>query len=137
MARLTLVLVTHSQKMLEIECDEVTLPGGDGEMGIMPGHTGLISTIIPGLLSYRDGSGEQRYAVSSGFCEMSGDVLTVLVDRAQKADEIDLEKAKQDVDSVTAALGQAGTELEEVAKLQEELADAEARLLVGGGSSVH
>ncbi len=137
MARLTLVLVTHSQKMLEIECDEVTLPGGEGEMGVLPGHTGLISTILPGLLSYRDGSGEQRYAVSAGFCEMNGDVLTVLVDRAQKAEEIDLEQARADAETATAALGQAGTELDEVARLQTELADAEARLLVGGGPAAH
>ncbi len=132
MARLTLVLVTHSQKMLEVECDEVVLPGGEGEMGVLPGHTALISTILPGLLSYKDGGSEHRFAVSSGFCEMSGDVLTVLVDRAQKAEEIDLEQARKDRDEAAALLGQAGTAAEEVVKLQEALADAEARLLVGG-----
>lgn len=137
MAKVTLVLVTHSQKMLEVECDEVTLPGGEGEMGVLPGHTGLISTVIPGLLSYRDGGSEHRFAVSSGFCEMSGDVLTVLVDRAQKAEEIDIDQARQDVEAATAALGQAGAELDEVAKLQERLADAEARLQVAGGDGGH
>lgn len=137
MAKVTLVLVTHSQKMLEVECDEVTLPGGEGEMGVLPGHTGLISTLVPGLLSYRDGGAEHRFAVSSGFCEMSNDTLTVLVDRAQKAEEIDVDAARQDVEAATAALGQAGSELEEVAKLQERLADAEARLLVAGGGSAH
>ena len=132
---LMLVLVTHSQKMLEVECDEVTVPGAEGEMGILPGHTGIISTLLPGLLTYTDSSGTHRYAVSSGFCEMSGNVLTVLVDRAQKAEDIDLEQARADRDHAASELAQAGIEVDEVARLQEQLADAEARLMIAGGEA--
>ena len=60
MAGLNLILVTHAEKLLEVECSDVGLPGRLGDLGILPGHTALISILRPGELSYQPAAGGPR-----------------------------------------------------------------------------
>lgn len=126
--RLTLVLVTHDRKLLEEECDEVTLPGTEGYLGILPAHTALIATLMPGELTYRQGAIAAHVAVSAGFCEVSQDIVTVLVDSAELPEEIDLEKSLEERDEAERAVLLATAETLEAEQFR--LAQAEARVQV-------
>ena len=130
MSTLQLVLVTHDEKMLDVACDSVTLPGSEGYLGILPGHTPLISTLRPGELRYSSSGKEHVMALATGFCEVSGDVVTVLADSAETADQIDVEAAR--AAKAEAEQQMANADAEALEKLQERLDLAEARLLVAG-----
>ncbi|MBI4748051.1 MAG: F0F1 ATP synthase subunit epsilon [Acidobacteria bacterium] len=93
--RLTLEIVTPDRLLLHKEADEITVPGLNGEMGILPGHTPLISQLsVAGLVSYRNGNEQGLAFVSQGFVEVMPDRVTILAERAQLPEEIDLAKAK-------------------------------------------
>jgi len=102
--RLQLVLVTLDRKVLETECDEVRLPGALGELGILPAHTPMITALTIGELMVRDGASRRWFALAGGFAEISGNVVTVLADRADGPEGIDaaaerraIAKAEEDI----------------------------------------
>lgn len=93
--RLTLEIVTPDRLLLHKEADEITVPGLNGEMGILPGHTPLISQLsVAGLVTYRNGNEQGLAFVSQGFAEVMPDRVTILAEQAQLPEEIDLAKAK-------------------------------------------
>lgn len=95
MAGLTLEIVTPERLLLKKEADEIVVPGLDGELGILPGHTPLMSQLaLAGLVSYRNGNEEGFAFVSQGFVEVMPDRVTVLAEQAEFPEEIDLAKAK-------------------------------------------
>lgn len=98
--KLTLEMVTPYKKVLTLEVDEITAPGSVGELGLLPGHTPLLTTLKIGELSYKQGDRSSYVAVNWGYLEVGDDKVTILVDTAEKADDIDLERAR-------AALGRA------------------------------
>jgi F-type H+-transporting ATPase subunit epsilon len=98
--KLKLQLVTPYKKVLSTEVDEVTAPGSVGELGILPGHTPLLTTLAIGELSYKQGNEHFHVAVNWGYLEVEDEQVNVLVETAEAADDIDLERAK-------AALGRA------------------------------
>ena len=98
--KLKLEMVTPYKRVLSEEVDELTAPGFVGELGILPGHTPLLTTLKVGELTYKKGSEQFHIVVNWGYLEVEEDTVTVLVDSAETADEIDLARAK-------AALGRA------------------------------
>ena len=89
-----LEVVTPERKVFEAEVDRVEVPGLDGELGILPGHTELVSLLKPaGLLTYHIGNETAEMAVSDGFVEVSSDRVTVLANRATRPEDIDLASA--------------------------------------------
>jgi F-type H+-transporting ATPase subunit epsilon len=94
MSRLRLVIATHDRKVLDAECDEVTLPGTLGYFGILPEHVPLISTLAVGELRYRIGKQEHFLVLKGGFCEVFQDEVTVLAEVAELPDEIDVAAAE-------------------------------------------
>ncbi|HEX6198824.1 MAG TPA: F0F1 ATP synthase subunit epsilon, partial [Thermoanaerobaculia bacterium] len=76
--KLRLVLVDHDRQLLDVEADEVQVPGSEGVLGILPGHTPLIATLKVGEVMYRQGKIEHYLALSEGFVEVADDVVTVL-----------------------------------------------------------
>lgn len=96
MAKLQLVVVTPERKVVEEEADEVQLPGELGYLGILPGHTPLITLLKTGVLAYRNGGVEKSLAVSSGFAEISGDIVSVLADLAEGRTQIDAAAAERE-----------------------------------------
>jgi F-type H+-transporting ATPase subunit epsilon len=94
MAQLTLEVVTPERRVLSEAVDSVTAPGLGGELGILPGHTPLISQLQTGVLSYTAAGRTQQLHVSGGFIEVKDDVVSVLAEIAERPEEIDAARAR-------------------------------------------
>ena len=93
--KLTLEIVTPDRALLREEVDEVVLPGSQGEFGVLPGHTPLLSTLKIGELWYRQGQERHYLAIAFGFVEVLPDRVTVLAQVGERAQEIDVQRAEQ------------------------------------------
>ena len=93
--KLNLEIITPERRVLREEVEEVTVPGLEGELGILPQHTPLISQLQTGVLTYRLGSEKRQIHVSGGFVEVRPDQVAVLSDVAERPEEIDLERARR------------------------------------------
>jgi F-type H+-transporting ATPase subunit epsilon len=91
---LTLDIVTPDRQLVHDEVDEVELPGVEGYFGVLPGHTPLLAQLAVGQLSYRRGQDRQFMAVEFGFAEVLPDRVTVIAQCAERAEEIDTERAE-------------------------------------------
>jgi F-type H+-transporting ATPase subunit epsilon len=91
-----LIVVTPERQLLQETVVEVTIPGLDGALGILPGHAPLITELGIGELSYRTATSSQpiSLAVIRGFAEVLPDRVTVLAETAERAEEIDLARAE-------------------------------------------
>jgi F-type H+-transporting ATPase subunit epsilon len=94
-SKLSLTVVTRERKILEVEVDEVVLPGSDGELGILPGHTPLLAMLRIGELRYRSGGRTERLVISWGFAEVLPDRVIVLAERGFLPGEIDAAEAER------------------------------------------
>ena len=95
MGKLHLEVVTPEKVMVSQEVDVVVAPGTMGEFGVLEGHVPFLSGIEPGELRFSSGSQTERFLVTTGFSEVSDNKVSVLVDAAEKATEIDLERARK------------------------------------------
>jgi F-type H+-transporting ATPase subunit epsilon len=108
--------------------ESVTVPGLNGEMGILPGHTPLISQLKTGVLSYDQDGRTSRLHVSGGFVEVRDDKVSVLAEVAERPEEIDAANARATRDRVEKQLsGWTGSE-DDLELAKTELARAEVRL---------
>ncbi len=117
---LRLEIVTPEARIFSDEVDSVVLPGTEGELGILPDHAPLISTLKPGELAYSKGGKEDFLAVGEGFVEVTQSAVTVLTDMAVREEEIE-EAAVED------AIRRAEEALEGIVA-DEEIALAEAAI---------
>jgi F-type H+-transporting ATPase subunit epsilon len=95
---LTLEIVTPDRALARETVDEVVVPGSEGELGVLPGHTPLLATLRVGELWYRQGQERHYLAIAFGFVEVLPDRVTVLAQIAERAEDIDVvraERAKQ------------------------------------------
>ena len=92
-----LIIVTPERQLLREAVVEVTLPGAEGQLGVLPGHAPLITELGIGELSFETkGSSESvPVAVISGFAEILGDRVTVLAETAERPEEIDISRAEE------------------------------------------
>ena len=93
-AHLQLEIVSADRSLVKEQVDEVQIPGADGYLGILPGHTPLLTTLQVGTLWYRQGQEKHYLAIAFGFAEVQPDRVTILAMFAEKADEIDLARAE-------------------------------------------
>lgn len=128
--RLQLDVVTPSRRVLSEEVDAVTVPGAGGELGILPGHTPLISQLGTGVLSYTQGGATRRLLVSGGFVEVNADRVSVLADVAELPGEVDAQRARAERDESERQLGTFAGSPEEMADLRTRLERAQTRLLL-------
>jgi F-type H+-transporting ATPase subunit epsilon len=111
MPELELEVVTPERRVLAETVDMTTVPGLNGELGILPGHTPLISQLKTGVLSYTQSGALFRLHVSGGFVEVKDDRVAVLAEVAERAEEIDAERARLARERAERALsGWTGTE---------------------------
>jgi F-type H+-transporting ATPase subunit epsilon len=83
-------LVSPEQRVLSGEADMVTIPGTEGDMGVMAGHMPLISTLRPGIVAITGlEGGDKRFVVLGGFAEVDATRLTLLAEEAIPAGEFD------------------------------------------------
>ena len=94
--KLSLEVVTPFRTVLNEDVDSVTLPGIEGELGILPEHVPLLTTLDTGIMSYVNASGNtQAIAVHWGYAQVDGNNVRVLAELAETADEIDLPRAQE------------------------------------------
>ncbi len=131
-------VVSVERSLFEGEADFILARSTVGELGILPHHAPLLAVLAPGELRVdKTGGGSEVLFVGGGFMEVLPDRVTVLADVAERADEINLERAEQTRRAVQERLaGQVSTE--ERVELEQALARAEARLRLarirrGGG----
>jgi F-type H+-transporting ATPase subunit epsilon len=90
-----LVIVTPERQVLNESVSEVTMPGADGYLGVLPGHAPLITELGVGELTYKTKNGESGLlAVMSGFAEVLPDRVSVLAETAEFAEDIDVKRAE-------------------------------------------
>ena len=130
---LKLEMVTPYKRVLSEEVDELTAPGFVGELGLLPGHTPLLTTLKVGQLTYKKGGEVFRIAVNWGYLEIQDDTITVLVDTAEKADEIDLARAKAALGRAEDALRTLSVEDKKYMIMEAALKRAMVRIQVAGG----
>jgi F-type H+-transporting ATPase subunit epsilon len=119
--KLTLTVVTRDRKVLETEADEVVLPATDGEIGILPGHTPLLTTLRIGEMRYRSDGTLSRLVLLWGFAEVLPDRVIVLAETAVLASEINAAEAER-------IRQEAERELASLASHDHDFAVVEARL---------
>ena len=90
-----LEIVTPERLAYSDEVDSVVLPGSEGEMGVLPHHAPLVSTLGVGELRIRKGGIEESFAIVGGFVQVRPDRVVVMAETADMASEIDLEKAQE------------------------------------------
>jgi F-type H+-transporting ATPase subunit epsilon len=88
-----LEIVTAERQVYSDDVDFVSAPGVMGTLGILPKHSPLLTALEVGELRFRKGDEEERFAVGGGFMEVRPDKVIVLADTAERAEEIDLERA--------------------------------------------
>ena len=91
---LDLQVVTPERVMVHEQVSEVQVPGKDGYFGVLPGHAPLLGELGIGFLSYTVATGRRYLAVHGGFLEILEDHVRVLADAAERAGEIDIERAR-------------------------------------------
>jgi F-type H+-transporting ATPase subunit epsilon len=129
---LKLEVVTPSRRVLSGRAREVRIPGILGELGVLPGHTPLLTSLGTGNVTWYDGDTTGRLVVQGGFAEVQPDAVTVLASVAEAVDEIDLDAAR-------ATMAEAKEKLKTVDaghfdEVDNQLRLAEARINAAAGS---
>jgi len=88
-------IVSQDRMVYEGDVDIVVLPGAAGEMGILPHHAPLLTTLKYGFIKVRQQGSEQVFTVAGGVAEIQPDIVTVLADAAENIEEIDEARAEQ------------------------------------------
>ena len=122
--KLKLRVVTPIKTVVDSDADEVELPGEMGYLGILPGHTPLITVLKTGVLMYKNGGVERVLAISAGFAEIANDAVTVLADRAEEPSEVDVSAAEQERAAAEEELKSVGRETLDEVRSKLELAEA-------------
>ena len=135
MAQLQLEVVTPERRVLSEPVDAVTLPGLGGELGILPGHTPLISQLQTGVLSYTTGARTLQLHVSGGFLEIKDDVVSVLAEIAERPEEIDIARARLAREHTEKQLQSSSGSEEEFEEARVKLERSLVRLQLAGGTS--
>src|SRR5215510_11609173 len=93
--KILLEIVTPDRALLREDVDEVVVPGSEGELGILPGHTPLLASLKVGELWYRQGHERHSVVIAFGFVEVMPDRVTVLAQIAERAQDIDVARAER------------------------------------------
>jgi len=91
--KLTLHIVSPDASISQ-EVDEVSMPGVEGDFGVLPGHTPFFTTLRPGTMWYRQGAEKHVLMVAMGFVEVLPDSVSVLAQVAERAEDLDEARAE-------------------------------------------
>lgn len=104
MATFKIKVVTYEEKVLEQEAEFVLVRTTEGDMGILPNHSPFIAGLSTGEMKIRHNGKEEKYFVSEGLLEISNNVVTIIATEAIPADQLDVERAKKEVEELKAKL---------------------------------
>lgn len=123
MRNFDLSVVAPDRSVVETSITSVILPGLDGYFGVMGGHAPLISALKPGIIEYIENNQRELMVVGGGFCEVTGERVTILADSAEFAHELDSKKEAAALEEARKALrGEASSLSSEQATLEIERA---------------
>ena len=118
------------------ELEEVNVPAFAGTLGILPGHAPLMTTLVPGILSYKlQGEETKKVAISWGYCKVSAEGVNVLAEIAVRKDEINTTEAAQDLKTLENKLGNDSLDDHDWEKTQTEAAFKRAEIALTQGKS--
>ncbi len=127
---LKIEVVTPTREVLDRQVDEVVLPGIQGEIGVLPGHTPLLTALGTGVLRLLVDGREEMLAISEGFAEILPDQVTVLAYLAERPDAVDLDAARHELEETGRLLADADAST--LAELTRRREIASTRLEVAG-----
>jgi len=127
---LMLEIVSPEKMVFSGKIEEVTVPGTEGEFGVLRGHEAFLSSVDIGELNFLKDGKKTYYAVNYGYAEVTSDKVTILVETAERSDYIDKDRALKAKDNAESRLGQLTKEDAEYEIMRAALARAMARLSV-------
>ncbi|MCX7635045.1 MAG: F0F1 ATP synthase subunit epsilon [Syntrophales bacterium] len=127
---LLLEIVTPDKLAFSDKVEEVTIPGSEGEFGVLRGHASLLSSIQIGELSFTKDNKKTYYAVNTGYAEVLASKVTVLVETAERADFIDRDEVRKVKEELEARIAKMTKEDPDYEKVRASLTMAETRLKV-------
>lgn len=101
-----LEIATPDRLFVDEQVSEAEVPGKDGYLGILAGHAPLVSALGPGILTYKSAGGEHRLVVDGGFVEVFENHVRVLADHAELPQNVDVNRARRDLEQASEALKQ-------------------------------
>ncbi|MBP7764271.1 MAG: F0F1 ATP synthase subunit epsilon [Deltaproteobacteria bacterium] len=132
---LILEVVTPEKMVFSGKVDEVTIPGTEGEFGVLRGHEPFLTSVDIGELYYMIGGKKVYYAVNTGYAEVTGSKVTVLIETAERADAIDKDRANRAKEKATTQLSGLAKEHDEYERVRLALLRAVNRISVAEKSS--
>ena len=120
--KIRLEVVTPRGAVLQKDVDIVTAPGYAGDFGVLANHAPLLSTIKTGVLVYKADNADDYLMVSGGFCEVSNNKITFLVEAADRGAEIDVDRALRAKERAEKRLAQAQQKAEQINLIRAEAA---------------
>jgi F-type H+-transporting ATPase subunit epsilon len=127
---LMLEIVTPEKMAFSGKIEEVTIPGTEGEFGVLRGHEPFLSSVDIGELNFIKEGKKIYYAVNTGYAEVTSGKVTVLIETAERSDSIDKDRALRAKDNAETLLGQLTKEDAEYEIMRAALARAIARISV-------
>ena len=124
-----LEIVTPEKMVVRDVAEEMQIPGKNGYLGVLPGHAPLITELAVGEITYRNANITHHLAVAWGFAEVLPDKVTILAETAERAEEVDVNRAQAAKQRAETNLTKAATE-DEFNKVAGDLQRAETRLEV-------
>jgi F-type H+-transporting ATPase subunit epsilon len=120
--QIRLEVVTPGGAKVDEDVDIVNAPGYGGDFGVLANHAPFLSTIKIGTLTYETGKTREALMISGGFCEVSNNKITFLVESAEKGTEIDVERAMKAKERAEKRLVQAAQKTDEFNQKRAEAA---------------
>lgn len=130
MAELILEIITPERMVFNGRVDLVNIPGSEGQFTVLKGHAPLLSSVEIGELYFSRGQNRFHYAINKGFAHVLNNRVTLLVETAERADEIDVKRALAAKQRAEAAIGGVSRDDYEFQKLQAALMRAITRLKI-------
>ena len=127
-------IVTPEKMLVKDQAEEMQIPGKRGYLGILPGHAPLITELGVGEMTYRKGGETHRFVVAWGFAEVLPDRVTILAEKADRPQEIDVAKAREHKQHAEGLLS-AGKSEEDFTRAENEMRLADTQLGVAGKRS--
>jgi len=127
---LTLEIVTPERMAFSGNVEEVTIPGTEGEFGVLRGHEALLSSVDIGQLNFTRNNKKVYFAVNTGYAEVTSNKVTILIETAERSDQIDVNRARKAKDNAEDRLAKIDKDNEEYEKMRAALARAITRISV-------
>jgi F-type H+-transporting ATPase subunit epsilon len=131
--KIELQVVTPERHILSEDVDSLEMPGKDGYLGILPGHAPLITELGVGILTYHKGGETRLLTVMYGYAEVLPDRVIVLAETAERAEDIDVARARAALERAKADLPKAGSTEADWERSNAAIQRAEVRLQAASG----